>query len=79
MALVMENSILERVKSLKEWFHGYEDNYLIIGGTACSLILNEQGEVFRATKDVDVVLILEVMSADFGHRFWEYVVEPPRV
>jgi hypothetical protein len=71
----VENSILERVKSFKDWFHGYEDNYLIIGGTACSLLLSEQGETFRATKDVDVVLILEVMNADFGYRFWEYIID----
>ncbi|MCL2628875.1 MAG: hypothetical protein FWD44_09315, partial [Oscillospiraceae bacterium] len=71
----MENSILERVNSFREWFHGYEDNYLIIGGTACSLLLSKQGESFRATKDVDVVLILEILNADFGKRFWEYIVE----
>ena len=71
----MERNILDRVQSLKSWFRGYEDNYLIIGGTACSLILEEQGASFRMTKDVDIVLLLEVLDADFGKRFWDYVIE----
>jgi len=71
----MERNILDRVQSLKSWFRGYEDNYLIIGGTACSLILDEQGASFRATKDVDIVLLLEVLDADFGMRFWDYVID----
>ena len=70
----MENSILARVQSLKEWFRGYEDSFIVIGGTACSLIMNEHGADFRATKDVDVVLILEALSEDFGRRFWDYII-----
>jgi len=70
----MENSIIERIQSFHEWFRGYEDNFVIIGGAACSLIMNERGADFRATKDVDLVLIVEVLNSDFGKRFWEYVV-----
>ena len=28
---------------------------------------------FRATKDIDLVLIVEALNADFGRKFWEYV------
>ena len=28
-------------ESFKEWFKGYEDGYVIIGGTACDLIMSE--------------------------------------
>ena len=71
----MENSIISRVQSLKEWFSGYENSFIIIGGTACSLIMNEGGADFRATKDVDVVLVLEALNEDFGRRFWAYIIE----
>ena len=62
----MENSIIVRLQSFKEWFRGYEDNFIVIGGAACSLILDEHGAEFRATKDVDVVLFIEALSVDFG-------------
>ena len=71
----MENSVIMRVQSLKEWFRGYEDSFIVIGGAACSLIMNERGADFRATKDVDVVLILEALNEDFGRRFWDYIIE----
>ena len=28
---------------------------------------------FRATKDIDMVVIIEAVNADFGKRFWEYI------
>ncbi len=59
--------------SFKEWFSGYQDNYAIIGGTACDLILTDINQDFRATKDIDLVLIVEALTPDFGQRFWEYI------
>lgn len=60
-------------ESFRKWFEGYEDNYTIIGGTACDLILTEMNQDFRATKDIDLVLILEALTPDFGQRFWDYI------
>ena len=60
--------------SFQEWFYGYEDQYVIIGGTACDLLMSDEGLDFRATKDVDVVLIVEAITPAFGKRFWEYIV-----
>ena len=60
--------------SFKEWFSGYEENYAIIGGTACDLILTDMNMDFRATKDIDMVLIVEALTPSFGQRFWEYIV-----
>ena len=47
-------------------FEGLEDSYALIGGAACSLILNEVGLDFRATKDVDMVLCVEVVDGKLG-------------
>ena len=33
----------------------------------------EEGLDFRATKDIDLVLIIEAVDADFGRKFWDYV------
>lgn len=62
------------IDSFRDWFQGYEDQYAIIGGTACDLLMTDEGLDFRATKDIDLVLIVESVDAAFGRRFWEYVV-----
>ena len=61
------------IERFKEWFQGYEDQYAIIGGTACDLLMAEEGLDFRGTKDIDLVLIVEAISPEFGRRFWEFV------
>lgn len=63
------------LNSFKTWFQGYEEQYAIIGGTACDILMTEENLDFRATKDIDLVLILEALTSDFGTKFWEYVVE----
>ncbi len=59
--------------SFKAWFKGYENQYTIIGGTACDILMSEDGINFRATKDIDIVLIVEALNAEFGKRFWDYI------
>lgn len=61
------------IESFKEWFSGSEEQYTIIGGTACDILMTEEGLDFRATKDIDLVLIIEAVDANFGKKFWEYV------
>lgn len=62
------------IESFREWFRGYEDQYAIIGGTACDLLMTDEGLDFRATKDIDLALIVEAIDVSFGKRFWEYVL-----
>ena len=61
------------IDSFKEWFKGSEEQYAIIGGTACDILMTDEGLDFRATKDIDLVLIIEAVDANFGKKFWEYV------
>ena len=61
------------IDSFREWFRGYESSYVIIGGTACDLLMGEAGEGFRVTRDIDIVLIVESLGTDNGSRIWEYV------
>ena len=62
------------IESFRDWFRGHEDQYAIIGGTACDLLMTDGGLDFRATKDIDLVLIVEAVDAQFASRFWGYVV-----
>lgn len=61
------------IDSFKNFFEGFERQYVIIGGTACELLMSENELPFRATKDLDIVLIIESLTKDFGDRFWRYV------
>lgn len=56
-----------------EHFENYSENYIIVGGTACALTLGEAGISFRATKDIDMILIVEELSHEFGKTFWEFI------
>ena len=66
--------MLRGFEGFREWFQGCGDQYAIIGGTACYLLMSENGLDFRATKDIDLVLIVEVLDKQFATRFWDYVV-----
>lgn len=59
--------------SFRERFKGYEDCYTIIGGTACDILMNEAGLNFRATKDIDMILLIEERFAEFAAAFWSYI------
>ena len=56
-------------------FRDFTDCYTVIGGAACDILMSEAGLEFRATKDVDMILILEDPGqfTGFAERFWEYV------
>ncbi len=53
----------------REFFAGHEDSYAVIGGSACDIIFNTAGIPFRATKDIDMVISVEVVSAEFATVF----------
>lgn len=61
------------LNKFREFFKGYENNYVLIGGSACAIIFDEIGESFRATKDLDIVLIAENISDEFGQKFWDFI------
>ena len=54
-------------------FRGLEDCFILIGGTACDLWMNAQGMDFRATKDLDMVLVAESLRPEFIARFWTFI------
>ena len=59
----------------KAYFKDFGNNYLIIGGTACDIILEDAGFMPRATDDIDIILIFEALSASFVTKFWEFIKE----
>lgn len=63
----------KRNRNIQAVFKGFEDNYVIIGGTACEIHEDLYAQVPRATKDIDIILIVEALSAEFVAKFWEFV------
>jgi hypothetical protein len=57
----------------KKYFEQYPNNYVIIGGTACDIIIDEAGFVPRATKDIDIILVVEALSTEFVKQFWQFI------
>ncbi|MDO4510219.1 MAG: hypothetical protein Q4B68_00185 [Bacteroidales bacterium] len=57
----------------QEFFADYKDKYVLIGGAACHLLEEELDMNPRATKDLDLVLIVEAITPDFGARLWEFI------
>ena len=57
----------------KEHFANFVDRYVLIGGTASSVAMEDLGVEFRVTKDLDVVLVVEALDATFVEAFWQFV------
>ena len=66
------------VKGLKlftDFFKGFQDTYILIGGAATDIWMEEVGLPFRATKDLDVILVLEALNENFAKHFWKFIEE----
>jgi hypothetical protein len=55
-------------------FEQYADYYAIIGGAAASEWFARQDLAFRATKDIDIVLLIEAIDDAFLKHFWGFVL-----
>jgi glutathionyl-hydroquinone reductase len=65
--------VVRGIDKFREQFSAYAGQYVLIGGAACDLLMEEAGLVFRATKDLDIVLTVEALDASFVSEFWEFV------
>ena len=58
----------------RKYFADYEEQYVLIGGAACDIIFESNEVNFRATRDLDMVLIIEALTPEFGEKFWNFIV-----
>ena len=63
------------LNTFSDFFKDFPDSYLIIGGTACDIIIEDAGFTPRATDDIDIILLIEALSPGFVARFWEFIKE----
>ena len=61
--------MVEGLDRFKEHFADHTGQYVLIGGVACALAMEEMGQSFRVTKDLDIVLCVEALDAAFAEAF----------
>lgn len=59
----------------RDHFSAFQEHYVLIGGAAVDVLLSEVGLPARATKDLDVVLLVEAVDGEFGEVFWDFIEE----
>ena len=65
--------MVDGIESFREAFKEFSDCYTVIGGAACDILMSEQDVEFRATHDIDMILILEDKKKEFSSVFWKYI------
>lgn len=65
--------MVKGLEHFKKHFAEYSDKYVLIGGTACFVVMQDAGLEFRATKDLDIVLHVEALDTEFVRAFWEFI------
>ena len=59
----------------REHFKEHIDKFVLIGGVACYLVMDNVGLSFRATKDLDIVLYIEALNSQFVSHFWKFIIK----
>lgn len=49
--------MVKGLDTFSRYFEDYKDQYVLIGGAACDIIFESNDVIFRATRDLDMVLI----------------------
>ena len=65
--------MIKGIEIFRDAFADFADSYILIGGAACDIQLEQAGAPFRVTHDFDVVLCVESLSPDFGRAFWRFI------
>ena len=64
---------MQGLDKFREYMSGFRSHYVVIGGVATVLTLEDRGLPARATKDVDMIIICQPESKFYMKRFWEFV------
>ena len=65
--------MVKGINQFKAHFEKFNDRYVLIGGAACYLAMEGAGLDFRVTKDLDIVLHMEALDAEFVEAFWGFI------
>lgn len=63
----------KRYRNIWGVFAEYAEQYVLIGGAACDISFSDNDVNFRATKDLDMVLVIEALTEEFAQKFWQFI------
>ena len=61
------------IDKIREYLGNFNANYVIIGGTACNLNLEDADLQGRATKDIDMIVVCEAINPEYVRQFWAFI------
>lgn len=67
--------MVKGLDKFKEAFANFTDNYVIIGGTACDIVLQNTNMHPRATDDIDMILVVENITPEFASALWNFIIQ----
>ena len=65
--------MVKGIETFRKYFEDYSEQYVLIGGVACDIAFEKSASSFRATRDMDMVLIVKALTADFGEKLWNFI------
>lgn len=65
--------VVAGISAFRDGMAAHVDEYVLIGGGACSLLLEEAGFPFRLTNDLDIVILTDKCDASFAQDFWAFI------
>ena len=65
--------MVKGLDTFKKYFKEFEEQYVLIGGAACDILFESNDASFRSTRDLDMVLIVEGLTNEFGEKLWEFI------
>jgi hypothetical protein len=70
------------LERFKQYFAPYINQYVLIGGVACSVLMEEAGLDFRATKDLDIIddfLLAHCLVRKSGNNNFPFLYIEPSI
>ncbi|MBK7266244.1 MAG: hypothetical protein IPI12_07915 [Ignavibacteriales bacterium] len=65
--------MVKGLKKFEEHFEEVKDCFVLIGGSACYILLEEENLTSRKTNDIDLVLIMDEIDNKFAGIFWDFI------
>lgn len=65
--------VVNGIEAFRDALAAHDDEYVLIGGGACSILFDMQGDRFRATKDLDIVVLTNRSNPGFARDFWAFI------
>ena len=66
--------MVKGIDLFRERLGAFSDSYIVIGGTACDLAMEGRGG-FRATKDIDMIIVTEKVDDAFAAALHQFLRE----